>query len=161
MGAVHIVTGEVNAGKTTRMRELYRQTAAADGILSEKRLSWEGCCGYQLVRLRSGETMAFALPEMAYHGQFTPACRLGPFVFSQEAFRFASGALAGLCADPCISAIFLDEAGPLELRGQGFAGALPALLRSGKELYITVRTGCLQAFVHTYGIARYQLIPVP
>ncbi len=84
MSAVHIVTGEVNAGRTARMRELYRQTAAADGILSEKRFSGEGCCGYHLVHLRSG-----------------------------------------------------------------------------KELYITVRTGCLQAFVQTYGIARYQLIPVP
>ena len=157
---LHIVTGEVNAGKTTRMRELYRQTAAADGILSEKRFDREGFCGYHLVRLRSGETMALALPEAAYHGQFTQACRRGPFVFSDEAFRFAAAALVQLCADPDVSAIFLDEAGPLELRGQGFAGVLPALLSSGKELYVTVRSSCLQAFIQTYGIAQYHLIPV-
>ena len=161
MGAVHIVTGEINAGKTTRMRDLYRQTAAADGFLSEKRFDREGFCGYHLVRLRSGETMDLALPEAAYHGQFSQACRLGRFVFSDEAFRIAEAALAQLCADPEVSAIFLDEVGPLELRGQGFAGTLPALLRSGKELYITVRTGCLQTFIRTYGLAQYQLIPVP
>jgi nucleoside-triphosphatase THEP1 len=158
---VHIVTGEVNAGKTARMKELFRQTAAADGILSEKFFDKDVFCGYRLVHLQGGESMALAVPEAAYHGQFAEACRLGPFVFSAEAFRFGRELLERLCADPAVGAIFLDEVGPLELRGQGFADALPAFLQSGKALYVTVRSNCLQAFLRKYEIAEYRLIPVP
>jgi nucleoside-triphosphatase THEP1 len=158
--AVTIVTGAVNAGKTARMRELFRQAAKADGILSEKIFDKGGFCGYRLVHLRSGETKELALLETEYHGQFTEAWRLGSFVFSAEAFRFGCELLERLCANPGAGSIFLDEAGPLELEGQGFAGVLPSLLRSGKELYITVRGGCLQAFIRAYGIADYLLIPV-
>lgn len=159
--SVNIVTGEVNAGKTARMRELFRQSAKADGILSEKIFDREGFRGYRLVRLQGGETMELALSEAAYHGQFTESCRLGPFVFSEEAFRFGTGTMERLCADPLVGALFLDETGPLELRGKGFSGVIPAMLRSGKELYITVRSDCLQEFLRKFEIADYLLLPVP
>lgn len=161
MPTVRIVTGEVDVGKTARMRELYRQTAAADGVLSEKIFDNGRFCGYRLTRLGNGETRTLALIEEAYDGQFAEACRLGPFVFSAEAFRFGNGTLERLCADPAVGALFLDEAGPLELRGQGFAAVLPVLLRAGKELYVTVRSGCLREFLRTYEIEKYRLIPVP
>ena len=50
---LHIVTGAVNAGKTSRMKELYCQTPSADGFLSEKVFSGGVFLGYRLVRLRS------------------------------------------------------------------------------------------------------------
>lgn len=161
MPMVNIVTGEVNAGKTTRMKELFGQMAAADGILSEKFFDKGIFCGYRLVHLQGGESMALAVPEAAFHGQFTEACRLGTFVFSAEAFRFGKEILGRLCADPNVSVLFLDEAGPLELGGQGFADVLPTLLHSGKPLYMTVRSNCLQAFLRKYEIIEYRLIQVP
>ena len=129
---VNIVTGAVNAGKTARMRELFRQAAAADGILSEKIFEKGGFRGYRLVHLQSGEMKELALIETEYHGQFTEACRRGPFVFSAEAFRFGRDVMERLSADPAVNTLFLDEAGLLELKGQGFAEVVPVMIRSGK-----------------------------
>ena len=143
------------------MRELLRQTPAADGILSEKLFDKGHFIGYRLTHPQGGEGMELALLSKAYHGQFEEAGRLGPYVFSADAFRFGIGILEQSIADPAVRALFLDEAGPLELKGQGFAGVLPALLRSGKELYITVRTSCLESFLRKYPVSDYRLIQVP
>lgn len=143
------------------MRELFRQAPAADGILSEKLFDQGHFIGYRITHPRGGEAMELALLSKAYHGQFEEAGRLGPYVFSAEAFRFGTEILDRAIANPAVQAVFLDEAGPLELKGQGFAGVLPALLRSGRELYIAVRTGCLEEFLREFGIREYQLIQVP
>ncbi len=158
---VRIITGAVGAGKTALMRDLFHQTPAADGILSEKLFDKTSFIGYRLVHLQGGEGMEFALLSRAYQGQFEEDGRLGPYVFSAEAFRFGIGILERAIADPAVRALFLDEAGPLELKGQGFAGVLPALLGSGKDLYITVRTSCLGEFLRRYKVPEYQLIQVP
>ena len=160
MLAVHIVTGEVNAGKTTLMRTLFHSTPASDGLLSEKIYADGDFSGYHLVHLQSGETRELALLQKAYHGQFREACRLGPFVFSEEAFRFGTEILKRQSANPAVCTLFLDEAGPLELQGWGFAGVLPALLLCGKSLYITVRFGCLEEFLRKFEIVEYQLLTV-
>lgn len=153
-----IVTGPVNAGKTARMRKLSLQAPAADGLLSEKIFRDGAFGGYRLVRLQGGEGMDLALPVSAFNGQFTEACRLGPFVFSAEAFRYGLRTLALLREAPAVQTIFLDEAGPLELRGEGFAAALPPLLQSGKALCIAVRSPCLRAFLRTFGVTEYRAV---
>ncbi|NLF29190.1 MAG: hypothetical protein GX592_14955 [Clostridiales bacterium] len=155
---VNIVTGEVNSGKTTRMRALFRRTIAADVILSEKIFDGGRFLGYRLVRLKSGEARTLALCEEAYLGQFAQACRLDRFVFSAEGLRFGIRTLERLCFNPAVGALFLDEVGPLELQGQGFAGVLPQLLRAEKELYITVRSSCLPEFLQKFEITEYRLI---
>ena len=158
---LHIVTGVVNTGKTSRMKELYCQTPSADGFLSEKVFSGGVFLGYRLVRLRSGEGRLFALTEEAFHGQYREICRLGPFIFSQEAFSFGIRGLLSLYRDDNVTAIFLDEAGPLELGGLGFARILPILLHSGKDIYLTVRRACLEQFLIEFDIGEYELISVP
>lgn len=160
MPPVHIVTGNINAGKTARMRELYLEMAAADGILSEKLVENGAFYGYRLVHLRSGAAIVLALLDEKYHGQFPEACRIGSFVFSADAIRFGINILEQLCANPTISAIFLDEVGPLELGGCGFADVLPVLLHAKRELYITVRSRCVQEFLQKYRIMDYRLITV-
>ncbi len=110
--------------------------------------------------LDSDETAILALKREAYDGRFTQACRLGDYVFSEEAFRLGNGILRRLTEDPAVRAVFLDEAGPLELSGRGFAESLPALARSEKDLFIAVRAGCLADFLRTYEIENPRIIPV-
>ncbi|MFH1879816.1 MAG: nucleoside-triphosphatase [Bacillota bacterium] len=158
---LHIITGEVNAGKTTRMKELYRQQQnTADGLISEKVFEGGHFLGYRLVHLQGCESMELALLKYEYHGQFSEACKFGPFVFSEAAFRFGVDLLRRLCADASIDSVYLDEVGPLELKGQGFAAILPQLLHSGKNLVITVRKACLEDFLDKYKIEDYRLILV-
>ena len=158
---LHIVAGAVNAGKTSRMKELYCETPSADGFLSEKIFSGEVFLGYRLISLRGGEDRLLALTKEAFHGQYHEACRLGEFIFSQEAFRHGIQGLLRMHKDPGVCSIFLDEAGPLELRGEGFASILSILLRGEKEIYLTVRSACLERFLIEYEIEEYELIYVP
>ena len=72
--------------------------------------------------------------------------------FSQEAFDFVVQGLLSIYWDDTVTAIFLDEAGPLELSGLGFARILPILLHSGKEIYLTVRRACLEQFLIEFDI---------
>lgn len=155
---LHIITGEVNTGKTTRMRALFLQKEAADGLVSEK--IWEDgkFRGYRLVHLQGRETMELALLKDEYHGQFPTACRFGPFVFSQPAFQFGADLLKQLCMNPAINSVFLDEVGPLELKGQGFASILPVLLHSRKNLFLTIRGDCLNKFLEKHKIEHCLLV---
>lgn len=156
---LHIVTGEVNTGKTTRMKELFLlRQEAADGLISEKIGEGGDFRGYRLVHMQGRTTMELALLSDVYHGQFPKACQFGPFVFSLPAFRFGVDLLRRLCADPTVGTVFLDEVGPLELRGQGFAAVLPVLLHSGKDLFLTVRSDCLHEFLDFHRIRQYQCI---
>ena len=143
------------------MKELYRLTPDADGYLSEKVFSGGVSLGYRLVRLRGGEGRLLALTKEAYHGQYREACRLGSFIFSQEAFSFGIQGLLSLYRDDTVTSIFLDEAGPLELGGQGFARILPVLLHGGKDIYLTVRCACLEQFLIGFDIGDHELITVP
>jgi len=156
---VHIMTGSVNSGKTARMRELLQSIPGADGILSEK--LFDGACfhGYRVTHPATGDSRELALLEEFYSGQFAEACRIGRYVFSREALRFAREILLRLTVDDATLAIFLDEAGPLELRGEGFSDILPILLACGKDLYITVRSTCLERFMAQYEICEHLLIP--
>lgn len=129
--------------------------------MSEKVFSGGVFLGYRLVRLRSGEGRLLALTKENLRGQYREACRLGPFIFSQKAFSFGIRGLLSLYRDDTVTAIFLDEAGPLELGGLGFARILPILLYSRKDIYLTVRRACLEQFLIEFDIGEYELISVP
>lgn len=160
MKMIHIMTGAVNSGKTTRMKKLLQRVPGADGVLSEK--AFEGDCfrGYCLTHAASGEWRELALLEEFYSCRFPVAGRLGPYVFSREAFRFAREILMRLAVDDGTRAIFIDEAGPLELRGEGFSDVIPLLLACEKDLYITVRSSCLEGFLTRFGITEHALLPL-
>ena len=50
--------------------------------------------------------------------------------------------------------VFLDELGPLELEGRGYAKCLKTLLDSDiSKLYIAVRSECLQEFTEKFSVS--------
>ena len=142
------------------MRVISSHMPGAGGVLSAKVMDGSFVAGYRLECLPGGESAMLAMRAESFRGQFPEACRLGPYVFSGEAFALGCRALLAACADPAASAVFLDEAGPLELRGEGFAQALPPVLRCGKDVYVAVRDSCVEAFLRIYEVQEYELIRV-
>ena len=79
--------------------------------------------------------------------------RFGRFSFSAAGLAFAQAALeAALAAgaDP----LFVDEAGPWELAGGGFAPQLAALAAAGSALVLAVRPACVEDVVAKFFAAR-------
>ncbi|CZR08921.1 nucleoside-triphosphatase [Trichococcus ilyis] len=163
MGQVHIITGEMDAGKTKKLLRIYRELPAgtADGFASVKAFYDEGMfAGYDLKRLATGKEVPFIRLKQA--GETPPE---GSFAFDRFTFLLAplaaaEQAIRELLSDPLIRTVLLDEIGPVELSGNGFCGALQELLKSDKDLYLCINRKNLESVMKKFGIATYQLIEV-
>lgn len=164
MGRVNILTGEMDAGKTTELIRLYHELPAgtADGFASIKSFSEQGVLeGYDLKRLASGEGFPFI--------RLSPADAVSPqqdsfgfdrFIFLREPLAIAEQAIRDILSDPSIRTILLDEIGPVELEGNGFCGTLKMLLASDKELYLCINRKNLDPVAKKFGIVAPRLIEI-
>jgi nucleoside-triphosphatase THEP1 len=170
---IWLISGEINSGKTSRIRNIFQQKEAgkAGGFISRKLYQDNTICGYEIVSLPDGPSQNLAWlgnkvnrdnksdwdneidesPESFPYGQF---------IFSQAGFLWGELIIDRLLADKDITDIFIDEIGPLELQGRGFYSILLKALQSDKNLYIAVRTNCLKSFLEKFKIQKYKLLPV-
>lgn len=164
MGRVAIITGEMDAGKTTELIRLYHELPAgtADGFASTKAFSEQGLFeGYDLKRLATGKTVPFirlsnpdAVPLQ------TDSFAFDRFTFLRESLTAAEQSIREILSDPLIRTVLLDEIGPVELQGNGFCRALKDLLASDKELYLCINRRNLDPVAKKFGIVTYSLIAV-
>jgi nucleoside-triphosphatase THEP1 len=93
--------------------------------------------------LQDGETVGYRVRDLATGEEF-PLCSREPpgiafrkFFFSPDGLAFANAALRRAAGEA--AAILVDEVGPLELAGGGFAPGMRAALSSPAFLVLTVR----------------------
>ncbi len=150
---VVILTGEIGAGKTTRAGEvvdaLRRRGATVAGILARRAFADARHQGFDLVDLSTGRTV--------------PLCReggpggrgeeqWGRFAFIHDGLRLGREALAmdGQPAD----VVVVDEVGPLELSGGGWADPLDNLLsRFDGPVLLVARPAVVEAVRTRWGAA--------
>ena len=149
MPMITLVTGEIDAGKTSYLRERASQTGAAAW------LSVKSFPGYDLVMLPAGRRIPLARPTGSDvpRGWF-PFRR---FFFNPAAFAAAESCWAALDGPPPRELI-LDEVGPLELEGRGFAPLLRIFLAAGVDLAVSVRPSLLEAVPGYFGFSPDRII---
>jgi nucleoside-triphosphatase THEP1 len=152
MPEVILVTGKVNSGKTTHLEKLITEKKtkglAVSGIIARGIFENNQKIGYDVVDLVSGSSLPLARTSEFPESDF----RLGKFAFSSKAFAFATKALLDYAPG---GVVFLDEAGPLELGGKGYADCIRILLEADiQSLYIVVREDILEEFKKMYLIGR-------
>ncbi|MCU0286601.1 MAG: hypothetical protein MUF15_09395 [Acidobacteria bacterium] len=157
---ITIIAGEINSGKTRAMISIYRRQFQnkGDGFVSQKIFADKNnFTGYEIVRLSTQEKK-----PLAYRAPFIPmgwdeiyCC--GPFRFSKAAFIFAGNIIQDIIQRD-ITPVFIDEIGPLELAGKGFASILQEVLLTPKDVYITVRNHCLEAVLNKFAVREHNLI---
>ncbi|MCX7750897.1 MAG: DUF2478 domain-containing protein [Candidatus Bipolaricaulota bacterium] len=129
-----LVTGRIGAGKTRAVlalaAELRHQGLRVGGVASPRVLDGEKTVGYRVRDVRTGEERPLCSLE-------PPGIPFRRFFFSPEGVAFATAALARAAAEADV--IFVDEVGPLELAGGGFAPGLRKVLRAEAFLLLTVR----------------------
>jgi nucleoside-triphosphatase THEP1 len=96
------------------------------------------------------------------NGQQTPLCRIdapdrgmraGQFSFFPEAFDFGVQALQDGITAAGTDLMIMDELGPLELEGKGWAAALQKMLESNtKTLLMTVRPSLVERILSRWGL---------
>lgn len=123
--AVHVVTGPPGAGKTSLVSAVVERLRhdgwEVGGIVAPAVGRGGAGAGYDVVDLRSGAREPLCR-ETAREG----AARTGRFAFAAAGLAHGQAALAAARERRC-DLVCVDEVGPLELRGQGWAEELAAL----------------------------------
>lgn len=154
---VTIITGEIDSGKTTRLISLYKSNRQGDGFALPK-FYWNGIyIGQKIIRLSTGVSTVFSLKrpflpsgwrEMEYYKNYS---------FSEGGMLFATQTVDCIIESHS-SPVYLDEIGPLELEGKGLCELLLRMLAVKTDLYITVRSACLQDVMERFQIKPAQFM---
>jgi nucleoside-triphosphatase THEP1 len=161
MQKVYVLTGEAGEGKTSLLQKLTvvlkEKGIMVGGILAPRIMEGEMTTGYDVLDIISGIRAPFL--------RLTNAEIRGVERFT----RIEAGYQAGLKAlDPDNNrdshVIVIDEAGPLELRDEGWAGRISELLKANEwQIILVVRKSLVDEVIRKFGIkdpAIYGVDPV-
>lgn len=145
---INLITGNSNQGKTSFIESLYEKHRRGDGIISVKAYKNSNFLGYDLKRLKTGEKIPLARTFADFDGYYN----YGKFFFSEKAFSFATKIFNKLISEG-IEPLYIDEIGPLEIfENKGFYQSLQKILKTNKEIYLSIRIQLLEPFIKTFEI---------
>lgn len=142
------------------MASIYTKLKQGDGFLSKKIFAGpddKTFTGYEITRLATGQSMPLAYKTGYIPGGWDEIYTCGPYCFSKAALEFAHGIIDELI-DRGIAPVFIDEIGPLELRGKGFAPLFKKALDTREDIYVAVRNFCVSDVIEKFHIRDYQII---
>jgi nucleoside-triphosphatase THEP1 len=147
---VYIMTGETGEGKTTfllRLTDILKERSIrAGGILAPRIMEGGMTTGYDILDISSGVRAPFLRLTNA---EITGVER---FTQMEEGYRAGLKALDPENNRDSILMI-IDEAGPLELRGEGWAGRIRELLSLNEwQIILVVRKSLVKEVVSKFGI---------
>jgi len=153
MRSLILITGERNSGKTTLLRQLLRDLrqeggAVPGGFITCLSGAGESKNRYFLEDLAGGEIRpAAADVPSGGEGWFSGT---GRFWFCRPTYLWALETYRRQLDFPVL---FMDEAGALELKGEGFAPSLELLAREYEgTLYLAVRRMFVEPVLEKYGL---------
>jgi len=140
MPKTYLLTGETSSGKTTNLKFWCKKTESVDGILSPV-VNNERC----LLHIQTGK-----MQEMETSSSDPSAQSVGKYHFKSEVFLWAQQILDEVLSNK-VDWIIIDECGPLELQGNGFAPFLETLEPPfSSNILIVVRNNCIDAFIERF-----------
>jgi nucleoside-triphosphatase THEP1 len=145
---IFIVTGGIQTGKTSSLKNWLATTVHIQGIITPI-INGKRC----FINANTNETFAMEAATEDIE-DYLP---IGKFIFSKKGFKQAIQII-----DTALNMqqqwLLIDEIGPLELKGQGFAAILKkALHTNGISLILVVRTHLLQEVLHNFAINNNQV----
>lgn len=154
---IHIITGNINSFKTTRLKALYKTNQLGDGFVSIKQMKDNHVLYYQLERLKDQSLEMFIINTLYHRCPFRDFDQLGPYAFDKSVFKEVEQITADLI-DHQVSPLYIDEIGLLELKHRGFYKTLSMMVDSGLDVYFTCRKSHLDDVLETFAITDYKII---
>jgi len=154
---VTIITGSINSGKTTFVKDIYEKTKTGDGFVSIKIMSGNKVKGFDVLQLSTGDKQSFIRIVGSEPLGWAENCRIGQYTVSENAVNWVAGHIEELIRNE-ISPIFLDEVGDLEIDGKCFFMSLKRMVESGLDLYLSVRDKNLVSIIDGFGINNAKII---
>lgn len=140
---IRILSGPIGSGKTTRLIAWAAGRPDVAGVVSPV------VAGHRMFRdLRSGLQW-----PMEAAADEPDALVVGRYRFRRAAFAAAASWVDAGLVDPAVAWTVIDEIGPLELCGEGFAPLLRrALAERGPGLVLVIRQGLVASVTERFGI---------
>ena len=141
---IHILQGPIHTGKSSYLMEYCKQHKNTCGILTPiidgKR---------HFLNIETQETKLMEAQENE-----TEVLKIGKYIFSQKAFDWACSVIIGSTTKKN-DLLIIDEIGPLELQGKGFAETLKNILLLPKppfDLLLVIRDNAVNEVVEYFKI---------
>ena len=157
MKKIHVLTGPVHTGKTTRLMQWASSQKNIDGIfqpiIDEKRFI------YNIA------SRTLKMLESSSNSTDEKVIKIGNYRFSKDVFLWAQNALLN-SLDKNLEWLIIDEIGPLELEGKGLEPAVSIILSEDEKyegnILCVVRDPMLEKFVEHYGLkGRFEMFEFP
>ncbi|NLL56331.1 MAG: hypothetical protein GX242_03855 [Clostridiales bacterium] len=146
---INVINGEIASGKTTQLIGAYNTYGQGDGY-ALTRVETKGVfIGQDIVRLSNKQFMPFCRIEGLLPTDFNACQKYDKFYFSKEGLDFAKHIIWSAIKERSHFA-YIDEIGPLELSGGGVDKEFSLLVRTVKNVYVTVRNSLLPQFFSRY-----------
>ncbi len=153
---IHIVTGKIDSGKSTKLMELYETIDKGDGFVLLKTMDNGKPVYYDAYRL-SRKTRCRTIVREDMITDESVAFAIGPYRFLTSAVAWINREMTELLQTGT-RPLFFDEAGILEINKKGFYPLIKAIVESDADLYITVRTPLVEKFLETFNIQTYRIV---
>jgi nucleoside-triphosphatase THEP1 len=143
---IYVLKGAIGSGKTTYLLNYCKGKKAIGGILSPV---IDGKRYFLNIENKETKLMEAAEDE-------TEILNIGKYKFSSDAFEWANKILMD-CVNENYETIIIDEIGPLELQGKGFAAALKFILSHTKiksDLLLIVRENLVSDVLNYFEIKK-------
>ncbi|MFZ5952383.1 MAG: nucleoside-triphosphatase [Candidatus Rifleibacteriota bacterium] len=149
---ISIVCSDINTGKTSWLRQDFTTRQNADGFLCIKVFAESRHIGYNLLHLPTGQECQFIRKHPDLENDWQEICRIGEnYSFDARGLAFAEK-IAENAIERETGLFYLDEIGPLELQGKGFADLFTRLLLSNIDLMIAVRKPLLEKVTSRFAL---------
>lgn len=153
---LYIITGEINSGKSTHLKNIYNKMNQGDGFYNRRILTGATWIGQEIIQLSTGISRPFSchldyLPKH-WDGQYT----YRDYSFSRSGLSFCKDIINAMLPTPYPG--YIDEIGPLELDEKGLYQDFQRLLHTKKDIYVVIRNRCLSDVLLKFDIKDYKII---
>ena len=141
---IKIITGDRDSGKTSYLKYLVEDSKFFNGFLESKIFDENGkFMGYDLIDIETGEKFEFITTDMNREGR-----KLDKFIIIEEGIKKGKEIiLKGIDKNKIL---VVDEVGQLEIDGKLFHDEIVKAIKSGIEMYVTVRKELINEFIKKY-----------
>ncbi len=153
---IYILTGGINSGKTSALSSWValwrRQGRVVRGILAPARWIKGQKVSYDIQDVLTGKHFLYASREPLENAE-----SYGDFWFSREGLDFGENLLSSLGPETEICVV--DEIGPLELAGRGWAASFRSLLsHPPQNLVVVVRESLVRDVTEAFSFPRVTIL---
>jgi nucleoside-triphosphatase THEP1 len=156
---VHIVTGNINAGKSSNLKKRFDLHGLGAGVIGVKLWKEGDIYGYKAHILPDGSEQILMIHQRHYLGEFENFGMIGPYFYNIDVFKHTNEHII-IDIEKGLTPIYIDEVGILELSEGGYHPSLDKAASKHVELYISCRKDLVNKIVSKYQFNDYEVIEI-